>query len=215
MMQFSSKSLSEIKDLYDEISTDYDSQKGHILTEEEKAIWKKIFSKHLNAKMNHILDVGSGTGLLTRFISDQQLSTEITGLEYSEDMIKVAQRKNTSIDYKNGDTHKENTFESKIFDCIISRQVACHFHDPLEAFGNWNKWLKNNGYVIVVDGLWLREGWSNDDLVDMLPISCIQTRATIPYLLQKSGFEIIENDFFDSNKEKYFVVAKKSQMNIK
>lgn len=204
------KLLSEIKTLYDGISADYDNQEGHILSVEEKEIWnKKIFHKYLPSKMNHILDVGAGTGLLTNFIFEEGLSQKITGLEYSEDMIKVAKHNNPTIKYKHGDTHEPELFDQGMFDCIVSRQVTCHFHDPLVAFSNWNHWLKKNGLVVIVDGLWHREGWSNDNLVDRLPISCIQTRATLSYLLSKSGFEILENSFFDREKKKYFVIAKK------
>jgi len=202
---------SEIKNLYRTISTKYDNQDGHRLDDMEKKIWEdKIFDRYLSGDMKHILDVGSGTGLLTTFIFDLKLSSKITGLEYSEEMIKVAQQKNyNSIEYKKGDTHEPKIFKNDAFDCIVSRQVVCHFYDPLVVFNNWYNWLEEDGYVIVVDQLWLREDWSNNNLVDNLPLSCIQTKATLEYLLNKSGFEIIENDFLYGYNNKYLLVAKK------
>lgn len=92
--------------------------------------------------------------------------------------------------YVQGDTHEPATFGQGAFDAIVSRQALCYFHDPLVAFANWRRWLNPSGKVLVVDGLWAREGWANDALVDRLPLSCLQTTATVPYLLRSAGFRV-------------------------
>jgi hypothetical protein len=50
---------------------------------------------------------------------------------------------------------------------------------------------------MVIDGLWARQGWSNSELVDQLPLSCLQTRATISYLLENSGFKVGVNRWLE------------------
>lgn len=76
------------------------------------------------------------------------------------------------------------------FDCIVSRQVVCHLADPLAAFGHWHAWLRPGGWVLVIDGLWSREGWGDDALADSLPLSCLQTRGTVTHLLERAGFRV-------------------------
>jgi hypothetical protein len=72
----------------------------------------------------------------------------------------------------------------------------------------------------MLEGLWFRKGWGDDELVDLLPLSCHQTRAAVAYLLQKSGFAIETNqwlthvnDYFastgKSESPRYMVVAMK------
>jgi ubiquinone/menaquinone biosynthesis C-methylase UbiE len=203
--------ISEVEQLYDNISQEYDTQEGHGINEDEKEVWKKeIFTKFRERKWKHTLDVGCGTGLLTTYICDLKLSDKVTGLELSTKMLKEAKEKKATLAfYEQGDTHQSDMFNESMFDCIISRQVVCHFYDPLTVFQNWYKWLEIGGIVIIVDGLWLREGWENDNLVDKLPLSCLQTRATIEYLLSKVGFEIIDNFFLGLPNKRYCVVAKK------
>jgi len=95
------------------------------------------------------------------------------------------------LSFVRGDTIRDgNLFPNHSFDMIVSRQVVCHLTDPLTAFHHWHTWLKPHGHVMVIDGLWSREGWGNDELVDSLPLSCLQTRRTVAYLLERSAFEI-------------------------
>jgi hypothetical protein len=69
--------------------------------------------------------------------------------------------------------------------------------DPLRAFRNWHRWLKADGRIVVIDALWTRDSWSNDALVEHLPLACTQTRATLAYLLEQAGFGLKENRWLE------------------
>lgn len=215
-----------VNQIYFNEAEQYESQHGHGISDIEGLTWQSdILSVTEFNGVHKILDVGAGTGLLTRLLADFGYS--VTGLDPSEDMLKQA-IKNTpiekygkSIKFVLGDTHQSDIFRFSSFDCIVSRQVVCHFYDPIITFENWHKWLSDNGIVVITDGLWFREGWSNDDLVDSLPLSCLQTRATVSYLLEKSGFRVIKNVLLEkvnqhfaetgsSNPLRYVVVALKA-----
>lgn len=215
-----------INDTYESAASQYESEAGHGMSDAEKAEWQAdIFSVVNFTKQSQVLDVGAGTGVFTRLLAIWGCS--VVGIEPSAGMLQQAksythQSPNPAIDFRLGDTHDSSLFVPQVFDRIVSRQVVCYFYDPLLAFQNWHKWLKDDGQVVVIDGLWFREGWSNDDLVDKLPLSCLQTRATVGYLLEKAGFSIETNGWLErvnqylmgaGNLEspRYIVVARKAR----
>lgn len=216
-----------INQSYNEANS-YDAQLGHGIDETESALWKAelLSSIHIS---NHdsILDVGAGTGVFSRLWLEW--GGLVTCLEPAEKMLEKARVKLASfsdvgkVNFVLGDTHNSNLFDKNAFDFVVSRQAACYFQDPFLVFQNWKKWLKPNGQVVIVDGLWFREDWNNHDLVDQLPLSCLQTRATIRYLLEKSGFQIIENKWLEQVNEylarlkqnqspRYVIVARKNEI---
>ena len=195
----------------------YESQDGHAISKFEAEEWQSeiLCLKQLNG-VQEVLDVGAGTGLLTRMLAN--LGYSVTGVDPSDDMLRQAMRNSPrgrycgSVKFVQGDTHRSDIFQMASFDCIVSRQVVCHFHDPIAAFKNWYKWLKDNGVVVIVDGLWSREGWGNDELVDKLPLSCVQTRASVGYLLEKSGFRIIKNAMLGKTNEHLIKTGKSKSL---
>jgi SAM-dependent methyltransferase len=78
------------------------------------------------------------------------------------------------------------------FDLVVARQVTNTLFDPLLAFRNWLHWLKPGGAVLVIDGLYGRDGWRDGwaEELDVLPLSALQTIATVPYLLEAAGFTV-------------------------
>ncbi|NOK62922.1 MAG: hypothetical protein GFH27_549293n319 [Chloroflexi bacterium AL-W] len=206
-----------VNKIYFNEAEQYESQHGHGISDIESLTWQSdILSLAQFNGVQEILDVGAGTGLLTRLLA--HFGYSVTGLDPSDDMLKQA-IKNTSIEkygesikFVLGDTHQSDIFQASSFDCVVSRQVVCHFYDPMVVFGNWYTWLKDNGVVVITDGLWFREGWSNDELVDSLPLSCLQTRATVSYLLEKSGFRIIKNTLLNKVNEHLIATGKSKSL---
>lgn len=215
-----------INQLYDDEAETYEAEPGHGISDAERECWRADISPALQLKSSsHVLDVGAGTGVFSRLVADWGHS--VTGLEPSPNMLRVAESTALPQGYADrlrfvlGDAHQADLFDEATYDCIVSRQAVCYFRDPLMVFQNWHRWLKQPGCVLVVDGLWFREGWSSDELVDQLPLSCLQTRATVAYLLEKAGFRIVANRWLttvnahlaangESNSPRYLVVAHKS-----
>jgi SAM-dependent methyltransferase len=83
-------------------------------------------------------------------------------------------------------------FRNSQFDLIVSRQVTNGLLDPLTAFRNWYDWLVPGGTVIVIDGFYGRDAWTGawQEEIDVLPLSACQSLATVPYLLESTGFQI-------------------------
>ena len=170
-----------------------------------------------------VLDVGAGTGALCRALT-QISSLSITALEPCEPMGAILAGKPELSDVKlvvgfSDSPDDRQLFAPSSFDVIVSRQVANGLYDPLAAFANWLHWLRPGGTAIVVDGLYDRSAWSGalQDEVDSLPLSACQTTATVPYLMQHSGFEIkavrlmtATNELPSTRTKRYLVIAEKS-----
>jgi len=83
-------------------------------------------------------------------------------------------------------------FGADRFDGIVSRQLSNGLFDPLAAFANWHQWLKRDGAVVVIDGIYGRDAYTGNSRedVDLFPLSSTQSLATVPYLLETAGFRV-------------------------
>ena len=122
---------------------------------------------------------------------------ELTALEPSAAMLAILQAKPELANVRtiNGfcdEPQDHDRFEAAQFDAIVSRQVVNGLFDPLLAFRHWHRWLKPAGAVVVIDGLYGRDGWAGrwEEEVDVLPLAASQSMASTPYLLEACGFHI-------------------------
>ncbi|MEM8679896.1 MAG: methyltransferase domain-containing protein [Planctomycetota bacterium] len=171
----------------------------------------------------HILDAGSGTGALCLALV-RVGGLCITALEPSSAMSDLLKAKpelggvsvvNGFCDHLDDRSH----FAGGTFDVIASRQLANCLYDPCAAFRNWHYWLRDEGTVAVIDGLFDRDAWTGtwDGLVDTLPLSACQTTATVAYLLEESGFRVQHAGFMtrtnalsSTGTQRYLVTAVKT-----
>lgn len=173
-----------------------------------------------------VLDAGAGTGALC------QILTRIEGLAITALEPVPAMRtrfRNRSefqhIDLVNGFCdHPDDRrhFTAERFDVIASRQLINGLFDPLAAFRNWRSWLKPEGVVVVIDGLYDRTAWTGrwEPEVDTIPLSACRSTAGIPYLLEQAGFRIeaVErmsavNALASTRTPRFLVVARRASEN--
>jgi SAM-dependent methyltransferase len=169
-----------------------------------------------------VLDAGAGTGALCLTLSLVP-SLQVTALEPCPAMVERFQQKPQLADVRIcqgfcDHISDRSHFQADAFDVIVSRQLTNNLFDPLAAFGNWYHWLRPKGLVVVMDGLYDRGAWGGqwESYVDRLPLSACRTMATVPYLLECSGFDIEFVGFMDKTNalkstitKRYMVVAKK------
>jgi SAM-dependent methyltransferase len=169
-----------------------------------------------------VLDAGSGTGGLSMALV-RIPGLKVTALEPCTQMIDLLSAKpelsGVTI-VKGFCDHAEDAllFGVETFDLIASRLLVNNLFDPLAAFSNWKSWLRPGGSIVVMDGLFDRNGWSGEwgKLVDTLPLSVCQTTATVPYLLEQIGMNVEfvgmmehTNSMPSTRTKRYMVVATK------
>ncbi|WP_345685889.1 class I SAM-dependent methyltransferase [Novipirellula caenicola] len=171
-----------------------------------------------------VLDAGSGTGALCLALV-RIAGLRITALEPCSAMnalleLRPELRCVTTVQGFCDHADDRQHFDAESFDLIASRQLANCLFDPLAAFRNWYSWLRPGGAVVVMDGLFDRHDWSGtwDGVVDTLPLSACRTTATVPYLLENTGFRIDFVGLMDhtnalpsTRTQRYMVAATKPQ----
>ena len=209
-----------LQKLYEASATAYESKAGHAIPANEEALWLADLAAALDCSIGRrALDIGAGTGVFTRFLSAHGFS--VTGIEPSAEMIAQAKAQvSGAVSFIHGPAESVEQFEAESFDLIAARQSVCCFDDPLGVFAGWYRLLVQGGCALVIEGIWTRQSWGDDVLIDGLPLSCVHTRATIAYFLRSSGFRIVRNDWLYSvNRHhcvsngaagsRYFVLASK------
>lgn len=155
-----------------------------------------------------VLDVGAGTGAMCKVLA-QIPEIRLTALEPSPAMLDVLKQDAalSSVRAVEGTTDQPgdaDRFSEATFDVIVTRQVVNSLFDPLVAFRHWRKWLRGEGTLIVIEGLYGRDAWRGkwSEEVDELPLSATQSRATIPYLLESVGFRIRRVEWMKATNER-------------
>lgn len=195
----------------------------HALTSEDHDACLSDLEDHV-AFLNDmaVLDVGSGTGGLCLALV-RIPGLQITALEPCRPMSDLLESKPelSCVSTVRGfcdHADDQSYFAAQSFDLIASRQLVNGLYDPMAAFRNWHTWLRSGGSVVVIDGLFDRSGWSGrwGSFVDKLPLAACRTTATVPYLLEQTGFRIDHVGMMDrtnamasTRTPKYMVVATK------
>lgn len=125
---------------------DFDIKGSHA-----RQLYPFILKKVFNTKGKCILDIGCGTGELMLQIFNEDSSYQLTGLDLSPEMLKVAKNKlGFNANFVLGDA--ENLpFDDNSFDSIICNDSFHHYPRPQIALIEMNRVLKKNGLLIIGD----------------------------------------------------------------
>lgn len=153
-----------------------------------------------------ILDMGCGTGVLSRFIIEKFPKIQMDACDLSELRLFEAKKLNYLPSH-----HKINFFqanfdqliiEDNTYDFVIIRYVLEHLKDPLHAINEAYRILRPGGliYVIDFDGIFLNLFSENELLTQNLKtieekfVGDLRIGHKIPLFLKKSNFSHIDYD---------------------
>lgn len=134
----------------------YDRDVGHGgLTPGLERVWKGVLTEVLGAEARHILDVGTGTGLLA--VEAAKLGHRVTGVDLTPGMLQHAHRRSAQagveVTWDEGDGMALPYADSS-FDVVMSRHVLWTIPDPTAAFREWIRVTRSGGRVVWFDSLW-------------------------------------------------------------
>lgn len=99
-----------------------------------------------------VLDVACGTGVLFPFYLKRDVE-EVTAVDISSEMVKVALRKNRDARIRVICGDIEELAPMDAYDCCVIYNAFPHFPNPEALLEGLTKWLKPNGRLTVAHGM--------------------------------------------------------------
>ena len=96
-----------------------------------------------------LLEVGCGTGKLTRWLADQVAPGGVTAVDFSQDMLNKARAKNINAKLRHLDVCGGDLGEG-LYDVVFCFHCFPHFRDQPAAMRNLARCLKPPGRLIVI-----------------------------------------------------------------
>ena len=96
-----------------------------------------------------VLEVGCGTGQVTRWLAQQVRPGRVTAVDFSPAMIAQARRRNIDADFRCVDVCS-NDVPTGCFDVVFCMHAFPHFRDKLAALRNMSGALRPGGRLIVL-----------------------------------------------------------------
>ena len=139
----------------------YDTYVGTLSAADEAAYLADLQQVFTFARSMQILDVGAGSGTLSKILLQAAPQLSLTAIEPSPAMLGLLRSKPelNAVQCIQGfcDALEDRAhFAEGQFDVIASRQLINGLFDPLMAFENWFHWLKPGGTIIAIDGFYGR-----------------------------------------------------------
>lgn len=159
------------------------------------------FDEFLSMFEGCILDLGCGMGHYSNYM--HRHGFDVTGIDFSSEMINIAKRTNPNIEFINSDICDLSSIESRYFDGIVIAYVLQHLSkkEVNKLFLSLNKHITNKSKLL----LFLREG--NSIVTEVEPMNPKYeyvineyTKEEIKIVLNSSGWKVIkieDKDFIE------------------
>ncbi|CAM5277796.1 methyltransferase [Streptomyces spiroverticillatus] len=103
---------------------------------------------------DRVLDIGCGTGQITRLAAKLATSGETTGIDIAAPMVEraraaTAEEGITNAHFQQGDA-QVHTFPRRHYDAVVSRGGVMFFADPVTAFSNIGSALRPGGRLAFI-----------------------------------------------------------------
>jgi ubiquinone/menaquinone biosynthesis C-methylase UbiE len=124
-------------------------KRGLTRTYDRKA--KIILKEIADINPKRILEIGSGSGLMTYFIS-QLYKEELVALDLSKEMLDLAKARipNPKVSYVVGDGTTPD-FPDGSFDAVIGVDIIHHLEDPRAAMKEWRRLVRPGGKMVFLE----------------------------------------------------------------
>ncbi len=231
-----------LKYTFDNEATKYDETAQYLLLDYDFMLEQVVHNVDFSEEEHfNILDLGCGTGTLIKKIRAYYPNATIYALDFSKEMIEVAQNKNIKdIHYIIANMFELDNVNLPCFDVIISSFVFHNFHSINEhedIFTLVHKRLAVNGKFIIADiidvddvfqkkknqkkliCLMREHGLTNDLIAKWLGILQVEDSplpiSTEINLLRDNDFEMIHTNTYSNNNAVFVAIKKLNLVQLK
>ncbi|MFD6973069.1 class I SAM-dependent methyltransferase [Streptomyces sp. NPDC059979] len=138
----------------------FDDEPDHGLRAEvTRAAWRERLNSWAPDAPADVLDVGCGTGSLSRLLAEA--GHRVTGVDLAPRMVDRARAKLTAAGLEArflvGDAAAPPTGDER-FDLLLSRHLMWTLPDPQAALREWIARIRPGGTLVLVEGVWREAG---------------------------------------------------------
>ena len=137
--------VDHVVDFFDRVATSYDGwaggQHGRVAT--------RLVDMAAPEKNEHVLDVGTGTGLVAHLVAPRVSPGMVFAIDLSEHMLAIARaRKEKNVQFV-GMAAEHLVFRPGTFDLVTMGEALTYFADPTEALAEAHRVLRPGGRLAV------------------------------------------------------------------
>jgi len=191
---------SSLIDMHDQLRTEFNewarAGKGESMERGHRPVGEQAIARMQVMGDARVLDVGCGSGWATRLLADYASNGRVTGIDISDEMIRVARE--SSTDYANVDFQvagaEQLPFTDSEFTHAFSMESLYYYPDIPKALKEIHRVLKAGGsFVAVIDLYWENE--ATHQWVDTLKVP-VQLLSVDEYrrLFVAAGFANVRDE---------------------
>jgi ubiquinone/menaquinone biosynthesis C-methylase UbiE len=141
----SDEMVDHLVDFFDRIAPSYDSWAGG----QHERVAVRLVDLASPQKGEHVLDVGTGTGLVAHLVAPRVSPGSVIGIDLSEQMMSIARSKQSKNVQFLGMAAERLVFKPETFDLVTMGQALAYLSDPTDALAEAHRVLRNGGRLAV------------------------------------------------------------------
>jgi ubiquinone/menaquinone biosynthesis C-methylase UbiE len=141
----SDEMIDHLVDFFDRIAPSYDSWAGG----QHERVAARLVELAAPQKGEHVLDVGTGTGLVAHLVAPRVSPGSVIGIDLSEQMLAIARSKQNKNTQFLGMAAEQLVFKPESFDLVTMGEALAYLGDPTNALAEANRVLRTDGRLAV------------------------------------------------------------------
>ncbi|MHB8613688.1 MAG: class I SAM-dependent methyltransferase [Candidatus Dormibacteraceae bacterium] len=141
----SDEMIDHLVDFFDRIAPSYDSWAGG----QHERVAARLVELAAPQKGEHVLDVGTGTGLVAHLVAPRVSPGSVIGIDLSEQMLAIARSKKSKNTQFLGMAAEQLVFKPASFDLVTMGEALAYLADPTGALAEAHRVLRADGRLAV------------------------------------------------------------------
>jgi ubiquinone/menaquinone biosynthesis C-methylase UbiE len=137
--------VDHLVDFFDRIAPVYDSWAGG----QHGRVAARLADLATPAKGEHVLDVGTGTGLVAHLVAPRVNPGSVIGIDLSDHMLALARSKQSKNVQFLGMAAEHLVFRPDTFDLVTMGEALAYLADPTSALAEANRVLRTGGRLVL------------------------------------------------------------------
>jgi ubiquinone/menaquinone biosynthesis C-methylase UbiE len=142
---YSDEMIDHLVDFFDRIAPSYDSWAGG----QHERVAARLVELAIPQKGEHVLDVGTGTGLVAHLVAPRVSPGSVIGIDLSEQMLAIARSKRSKNTQFLGMAAEQLVFKPASFDVVTMGEALAYLGDPTDALAEAHRVLRVDGRLAV------------------------------------------------------------------